>query len=75
MVDITVMIEIVLLTLMTQNVIMIKSIYILGVLAVIGILTSASDTFNKKQWITAILFSLLSWLGIIILLIISYIKK
>ena len=51
---------------------MISSIYILGVLAVIGILTSASDTFNKKQWITAILFSLLSWLGIIILIIINY---
>lgn len=54
---------------------MIESIYILGVLAVIGILSSASDTFTKKQWITAILFSLLSWLGIIILLIVNYRKK
>ena len=49
-----------------------SGIYLLGILANLGILSSISDDFKLKEWCITILFSLLSWVGILIISIIGY---
>lgn len=50
---------------------MFLSLYILGCLASIGILSSVSDTFKVREWTFSILLSALSWFAVLMIYVYS----
>ena len=54
---------------------MIIEFYFLGVLAVLGVISSASEEYTVRTWVGWICFSFLSWLGLIFLYIVNVIMR
>lgn len=49
--------------------------YFLGILAVLGIISSASEEYTVKTWTGWICFSFLSWLGLMFLYVVNNIIR